>query len=382
MLWRALFLTALAVAANGQAVVSTRSGVVHYFEGSVYLNDQPLAPHLGKFASMASGDQLRTGQGRAEVLLTPGVFLRIDQNSTIRMVSNSFEDTRVELLNGSATIEAPAPQAGTAVTMGCQDWQIHFLDQGSYRVDFSPARLWVADGQAEVADPASGTPVTVANGQDLPLASALVAEQTTSMPNDSLANWSRGRQDSISADNQIAANIQDPATIADQDPLAAVAADGYATNGFTQFPLIGLAPPITANPYPYGAAYGGVYNPLYPYQPGFYSLYLPGYTYMPLFLALPTRVVPNGLRSLSTSRPGVPTVMPLSGINSPRVGAPIGNSIGRPIGGIVRPYSPPVLGSPNTVVRPSAPVVVTRPAAPPVVRAPVAAPRGVGGAHR
>ena len=372
MLWRALLLTALAVAANGQAVISTHSGVVHYLEGSVYLNDQPIAPHLGKFASMASGDQLRTAQGRAEVLLTPGVFLRIDQNSTIRMVSNSFDDTRVELLNGSAMIEAPAPQAGTAVTMGCQDWQVHFLDQGSYRVDFSPARVWVQDGQAEVADPATGTPVTVAKGQDLPLASALVAEQTTSAPNDSLANWSRGRQDSISADNQIAANIQDPATIADQDPLAAVAADGYATNGFTQFPLIGLAPPVNANPYPYGTAYGGVYNPLYPYQPGFYSMYLPGYTYMPLFLALPTRVAPNGLRTLSTSRPGVTTIMPLTGINTPRVGAPIG-------GTIVRPYGSPVIGSPNTVVRPSAPVV-TRPAAP-VVRAPVAAPRAVG-VHR
>src|SRR5271163_2603282 len=99
---RTLFLTVLAVSASGQAVISTHSGVVHYFEGAVYLNDQPLEPRLGRFLSMPEGAELRTEEGRAEVLLTPGVFLRIDRNSAIRMVSSSLADSRVELLSGSA----------------------------------------------------------------------------------------------------------------------------------------------------------------------------------------------------------------------------------------------------------------------------------------
>ena len=65
--------TVLALPAEGQSVISTRSGVVHFFEGAVYLGDVPLAPHLGKFPRMAEGSELRTAQGRAEVLLTPGV---------------------------------------------------------------------------------------------------------------------------------------------------------------------------------------------------------------------------------------------------------------------------------------------------------------------
>jgi len=67
----------MVVPARGQAVISTRSGLVHFFEGSVYVAGQPLEARLGKFASIPEGGELRTEQGRAEVLLTPGVFLRI-----------------------------------------------------------------------------------------------------------------------------------------------------------------------------------------------------------------------------------------------------------------------------------------------------------------
>src|SRR6516165_6834238 len=88
-------LTALALFAAGQEVISVRSGVIHFFEGSDYLNDQPLEPHPGKFQILAEGDELRTAQGRAEVLLTPGVFLRMGENSAIRMVANTLVDTRV-----------------------------------------------------------------------------------------------------------------------------------------------------------------------------------------------------------------------------------------------------------------------------------------------
>ena len=40
---------AISVCAWGQSVISTRSGVVHFFEGSVYLEGEKLESHLGKF---------------------------------------------------------------------------------------------------------------------------------------------------------------------------------------------------------------------------------------------------------------------------------------------------------------------------------------------
>ena len=41
----------------------------------------------------------------AEILLTPGVFLRVAENSSIKMISSRLIDTRVDLLSGSILIE-------------------------------------------------------------------------------------------------------------------------------------------------------------------------------------------------------------------------------------------------------------------------------------
>ena len=70
---------AVILPAAGQSVISTHSGVIYYFDGAVYLGDQPLEPRLGTFPTVPLGAELHTAQGRAEVLLTPGVLLRIGE---------------------------------------------------------------------------------------------------------------------------------------------------------------------------------------------------------------------------------------------------------------------------------------------------------------
>src|ERR1700691_6093497 len=84
-IWAAVI--AVAPPASAPSVIFTHSGVIHFLEGTVYLGDQPLESHLGKFPSVPQGAELRTAEGRAEVLLTPGVFLRIGEQTKIRMVA-------------------------------------------------------------------------------------------------------------------------------------------------------------------------------------------------------------------------------------------------------------------------------------------------------
>src|SRR3981081_4421634 len=141
----------LALPADVASGVPPPSGVVHFFEGAVYLGDQPLQPHLGRFPTMAKGAELRTEQGRAEVLLTPAVFLRMSERSAIRMVANNLTDTRVELLAGSAILDCEELSSGTSVTLIYRDWNVHFLQKGMYRIDSEPPRLWVRQGEAEVS---------------------------------------------------------------------------------------------------------------------------------------------------------------------------------------------------------------------------------------
>src|SRR5271154_2838223 len=46
---------ALALQADAQSVISTRAGLIHFFEGTVYLGDQKLESRLGRFPSMQPG---------------------------------------------------------------------------------------------------------------------------------------------------------------------------------------------------------------------------------------------------------------------------------------------------------------------------------------
>jgi hypothetical protein len=316
---------ALAMPAGAQSVISTHSGLIHFFEGAVFLGDQPLQPRLGKFASVPQGGELRTEHGRAEVLLTPGVFLRMGDNSTIRMLSNDLADTQVELQSGSAIVNSAEPNADTSVTLIYKDWKIHFLRKGVYRIDSDPPLLGVQQGEAEVFAKSSKEPISVARGMSLPFASVLVPERTDELDkqqsSDELSEWENGRSQSIVADNAISAQIG-------EDPTARDA--GLDT--FTYFPFLDV---------PYlGMGYSGAYSSYAPYQLGFNSIYLPGYTYRPIMLGLTGR----GLRVYLPSPPmriGV----------SPGIGGGIGAYPHAPIRSIgpARPVAPVHAGPPVVV---------------------------------
>lgn len=275
---------ALALPVRGQAVISTRSGLVHFFEGAVYVADQPLEARLGRFTSIPEGSELHTEQGRAEVLLTPGVFLRIGEKSAVRLIASALSDTRVELLAGSAIVDSMEPSQGTSVTLVYKSWNVHQAGKGMYRIDSDPPRLRVREGQAEVSM-AGGAPVSVERGTDLPFAAILVPERSSGEAHDGFSDWAEGRAESISADNAIAANIQDPASISGPDLPA---------DSFTYFPMLGYPFLGTSLSSLYGSSLNsyqsGAYAPLSTYPSGFFSIYLPGYTHRPLFLKLPSTV--------------------------------------------------------------------------------------------
>jgi hypothetical protein len=295
----------LILPASGQSVISIHSGTVHFFEGAVYLDNQPLEFHPGRFSAVPKGGELRTEEGRAEVLLTPDVFVRMGSRSTIRMLDNDLSHTRVELVAGSAVVDSEKPDSGMSVMLTCRKWRVRLLEEGVYRIDSEPPHLWVFEGKAEVsADNHADT--VVGPSMDVPFAEVLVPQRSLDTPHDALTVWAEGRRESISADNAIAANIQDPGSM----DLGAVGPDG-----FTYFPALGLRPiPLDLS---------STYSYLGLNQPGFNSAYLPGYTFLPVSILLwthgnppnrlpsypppisvhPTPVVPVGVYPI----PGRPT---------------------------------------------------------------------------
>ena len=303
----AVFLAAIAGAAYAQAVVSTRSGVVHYFEGSVSIDGAPLEARLGRFATLNDGGVLRTEKGRAEILLTPGVFLRVGENSAVRMVASSFADTRIEIMNGSAIVDTREPVDGNSVTVNANGWSVRQSAKGSYRIDSEPPRLRVREGRAQAS--CHGEPVAVAEGMELALKDGPPeSPEAVGTAPDALRDWSDGRDDAIAADNAVSANIQDPATMSTPD---------LGLDGFTYYPML----PLSSLSYGLGAPVGtyGSYGLSPTYQTGFYSIYLPGYTRRPLGLTLPAVTLPGTLHTLYPPRTGL-TGLPVTrypGITTP-----------------------------------------------------------------
>src|SRR5262245_47884082 len=74
-----VFLTSSAWA---QQVVSARAGTVHHVEGEAVVAGTQLQPKEGLFYEVKEGQRLETRAGRAEVLLNPGIFLRLAPNSS------------------------------------------------------------------------------------------------------------------------------------------------------------------------------------------------------------------------------------------------------------------------------------------------------------
>ena len=170
--------TTFLLAATGlhaQSVISARSGLIHYVEGQVYLADAPVTIKSSTYPEVKENLQLRTGDGRAEVLLNPGVFLRVGENSVVRMVSSKLSDTRLEFISGSVVIESSeslADHKENAVAILYKDAAVHLRKSGIYRFDSEPEQLRVFAGEADVES--AGTSIAVRSGRQVQLNGPIV----------------------------------------------------------------------------------------------------------------------------------------------------------------------------------------------------------------
>src|SRR5450432_44151 len=139
-----------AISASAQPVISAKAGTIAKVEGQVYLGDQLVEDSLTKFVDIKENGVVRTEDGRAEVLLTPGTVLRLGEKSSFKLVTNRLIDTRLELLTGSAVIDAADIAKDTNLTVVCKDGTIALSKAGLYRFDAEPARLRVFAGVADV----------------------------------------------------------------------------------------------------------------------------------------------------------------------------------------------------------------------------------------
>ena len=131
---------------GSQYLISAKAGGVNMVAGTVtIMRKDGTAGQLVAGESMEIGDRVTTGaDGRAEILLNPGSYLRVGPNSAFSFLSTDLEDLKVDLTAGTAIFEVIAADK-FRVSVKTPRQQIDLTRTGVYRLDL------MADGNARLA---------------------------------------------------------------------------------------------------------------------------------------------------------------------------------------------------------------------------------------
>jgi len=125
-----------------QINVSTKAGYVNYVQGSA---------NVSITQTVSSHTPIRTGSGAfAEVLLNPGSYVRLDENSEIEFDGMEMPDLGLRLISGNALIEAAGFDKRTPLTVTTGTLEAEIVADGIYLV--SPGKVLILDGKAQVSN--------------------------------------------------------------------------------------------------------------------------------------------------------------------------------------------------------------------------------------
>jgi len=194
-----MLLAALAVA---QDMISARAGFVNYKHGRVLL---PQGTDGKDVRQLEAGQIAGTGIGRLELLLAPGSFLRLDNESEIRLVSSRLTDVQVELLSGTATLEVNEIPRQAALAILWRNQTIPAEHSGVFR--FEPGndsmRIYVESGKLKLANQT----VKAGNYIDLAAGGTLTAALRFNRKNiDEFDRWNQARGYQLARSSYSAAN--------------------------------------------------------------------------------------------------------------------------------------------------------------------------------
>jgi len=242
------------LAAPGVSIA--RPGTVNYAEGAVTVAGQTIGSRQLGQTVVAPGQVISTTDGKAEVLLTPGVLLRLSDHSSARMVSPSITDTRMELLNGQAMIEADNVQKENRIDLVDHGVDTIIEKKGIYRFTADPASVAVFDGKVKVLQNDRGT--EVGKGKELALATDVKPHSFDRDQTDGLYAWSKLRSSYMAEANYASAQT------------VVVGGPGWYGAGWYWNPWYRTYAFLPGDGFLYSPFGFGFYSPVYFYRTGFY----------------------------------------------------------------------------------------------------------------
>jgi hypothetical protein len=145
-----------ASAASSLYLISAKAGGVNYTSGIVSVERNGK-----KDGFLKKGDEIEVGEkvttqsdGKAEILLNPGSYIRLAGDSQFEFLSTSLDDLQIQVNKGSAIFEVIADRDFT-VTIKMPNSKFYLISAGVFRVDVletGDGKISVWKGKAQVGD--------------------------------------------------------------------------------------------------------------------------------------------------------------------------------------------------------------------------------------
>ena len=260
-------------------VISAKAGGINAITGTARVSSRGESDwqQLMITDDLNSGDRVRTdGDGRVEILLNPGAYLRLGGNSEVELIDNSLTNLEFKLLRGTAIVEATGAD-GLELNIGVSTPHTHLaiVRQGLYRLNVVPddaTELIVRKGRVILSD--SHTKVKGGNKVIFNATNVSVAKLTNEDKKkaDDVENWSKERAQTLAkANQQITNRVLNTAFASYRDPWFP-SYDPRALGLWFFNPRVGC---FTFLPYylGFGSPYGSYYTN------AFYLPYVPNNSY-------------------------------------------------------------------------------------------------------
>jgi hypothetical protein len=249
----------LSAGLSAQNAISARAGLVNVADGEVFLAGKAVDPKPAEIVQIGRGELLQTAEGRAEVLLTPGSFLRMTEQSEFSLDRTDLEDVCLTLNKGTILIEVAELLDGNLITVKMNDAEVRLSKSGLYRFSSDPMMVRVYDGEA-VLKTAAGEQKLKKSRQMTASAEGWTAGRFDTDDTDYLHRWSRRRSEYVAMANRSSA----------REASSFVGAWGGRTSGWYFNPYFGtytFMPMFATVGSPFGYMYYTPFTVYRAYQP-------------------------------------------------------------------------------------------------------------------
>ncbi|MGC2112494.1 MAG: FecR domain-containing protein [Candidatus Korobacteraceae bacterium] len=127
-------------------------GTVNYIEGQASIGTEALNAKSVGSTSLEAGQTITTATGKAELLLTPGVFFRVGDDSSATLVSPNLTNTEMSLTKGQAMVEVAEIHKDNLLRVQEDGTTTQLLKTGVYGFDANSGAVRVFNGEALVQD--------------------------------------------------------------------------------------------------------------------------------------------------------------------------------------------------------------------------------------